>query len=59
MTLGRRKTVENIKEVWNCDEKSESSDDHVWSQEEMMKQSRKFNIDLTPRLLFSRGRVNQ
>ena len=26
-----------------------------WSKEEILKQSRKFNIDLTPRLLFSRG----
>ena len=26
-----------------------------WSKEEILKQSRKFNIDLTPRLLYSRG----
>merc|ERR1712126_532105 len=26
-----------------------------WTKDEMLKQSRKFNIDLTPRLLFSRG----
>ena len=26
-----------------------------WTKDEMMKHSRKFNIDLTPRLLFSRG----
>jgi len=65
--LNNKKTVTNLRETWgSADEsvksehKGDSEDATVessarWTKDEMQKQSRKFNIDLTPRLLFSRG----
>ncbi|XP_042231029.1 rab proteins geranylgeranyltransferase component A-like [Homarus americanus] len=35
--------------------KDEAKEIKTWSQEEMMQLSRKFNLDLAPKLLFSRG----
>ena len=58
--LCKRKTITNVSETWNTAAAPEENDDereNVWSKEELMKQSRKFNIDLTPRLLFSRGHM--
>ena len=53
--LEKRKTVGNLSETWNTAPEEAEERGHEWTKEELMKQSRKFNIDLTPRLLFSRG----
>ncbi|CAB3362953.1 Hypothetical predicted protein [Cloeon dipterum] len=51
-------TATNVKEQWHVPEAVESSGDDAkkaWSQEEVKKLYRKFNIDLAPKLLYSRG----
>ena len=64
VNLTSMKTIKNLKQTWNSDQKEEEADadaakgEHdtgYWTQEEILKQSRKFNIDLSPRLLYSRG----
>ena len=66
VNLMSMRTIENLRQTWNNEKTQEESDvdgakeelntgaGH-WDQEEILKQSRKFNIDLTPRLLYSRG----
>ena len=65
--LEKKPTVENIQETWTSKPEEEEKDEEKtletdtatsetqWTREELLKQSRKFNIDLTPRLLYSRG----
>ncbi|XP_059488326.1 rab proteins geranylgeranyltransferase component A 1 [Neocloeon triangulifer] len=51
-------TATNVKEQWHVPEHVESSGEEgkkAWSQEEVKKLYRKFNIDLAPKLLYSRG----
>ena len=60
--LKEQPTVENIRETWTRQDVVEESEETPvsetkWTREELMKQSRKFNIDLTPRLLYSRGEM--
>ena len=64
VNLTSMKTIKNLKQTWNSDQKEEEADADAakgehdtghWTQEEILKQSRKFNIDLSPRLLYSRG----
>ena len=62
VSLISMKTIENLKQTWNSEQKQEGEDttegeDQMkqWTREEILKQSRKFNIDLSPRLLYSRG----
>ena len=64
VNLTSMKTIENLKQSWNKEQKEEEVDADAskgehdtghWTQDEILKQSRKFNIDLSPRLLYSRG----
>jgi len=56
--LGEIKTASDITESWfsnDDDEAEEGAEEDKWSKSRIEKESRRFNIDLSPRLLFSRG----
>jgi len=66
VNLMSMRTIENLRQTWNNEKKKDDVDADSdgangklntghWDQEEILKQSRKFNIDLSPRLLYSRG----
>ncbi|XP_055372850.1 rab proteins geranylgeranyltransferase component A [Condylostylus longicornis] len=42
---------------WFIEENSEESENDNWTKERIVKEFRKFNIDLTPKLLFSSGKL--
>ncbi|XP_059622627.1 rab proteins geranylgeranyltransferase component A [Phlebotomus argentipes] len=48
-----RNQVQNVQMSWHVPE--DSADEGAWTQNRIMRESHKFNIDLAPKLLFARG----